>query len=54
MDPAGEGVKVAPFSEGNFVAPDSFSDVNGRGQIHKSLEVFVKKRMPEVLQEVLA
>ena len=45
---------IAPFSEGNFVAPDSFSDVNGAGQIHKSLEVFVKKRMPEVLQGVLA
>ena len=50
----GEWVKVAPFSEGNFVAPDWMNNVDGAGQIHKSLEGFVRKRMPEVLQEVLA
>ena len=42
-----EWAKIAAFSEGHFVEPDSLS-------IHKSLEAFVKSRMPEVLQEVLA
>ena len=50
----GQWVKVTPISEGNFVAPDWVNGVDGVRQIHKSLEVFVKKSMPEVLQEVLA
>jgi len=40
-----------PFGEGNFV---SFDSTRLAFNVHKDLETFVKNRMPEVLQEVLA
>lgn len=45
------GYMVAPFSEGNFVASSS---PHFLCTVSKDLETFVWKRMPEVLQEVLA